>query len=280
MVLDAEKVKGRLFPKWDVIKIATIAVAVVQTIRKTYFNVDEGHRALKFNRITGTKQKVYAEGTHFTFPYLEWPITFDVRARPHLFKGTAGTQDLQMVEISLRVLARPDLTYLASLYRRLGEKYDEVVFPSIVQETLRGTVAKYNASQLVTQRETVSKDICTLLAEKASSFYIEVDDVSITDISFGTEFNAAIEAKQIAAQEVERAMYIVEKAEQEKKSAIIKAKGEAQSAVLIGKAIGNNQSFISLRKIEASKEIAESVAKSQNRVILNADDLMLDVKGM
>jgi prohibitin 2 len=47
--------------------------------------------------------------------------------------------------------------------------------------------------------------------------------VSITSLSFGKEFTHAIEAKQVAAQEAERAKFIVEKAEQDKRSAIIRA---------------------------------------------------------
>lgn len=47
--------------------------------------------------------------------------------------------------------------------------------------------------------------------------------MSITSLTFGKEFTAAIEAKQVAAQEAERAKFIVEKAEQDKRSAIIRA---------------------------------------------------------
>ena len=47
--------------------------------------------------------------------------------------------------------------------------------------------------------------------------------MSITSLTFGKEFTAAIEAKQVAAQDAERAKFIVEKAEQDKKSAVIRA---------------------------------------------------------
>ena len=55
------------------------------------------------------------------------------------------------------------------------------------------------------------------------SFNIALDDVSITNLTFGREFTAAIEAKQVAAQDAERAKFVVEKAEQDKRSAIIRA---------------------------------------------------------
>jgi len=46
-------------------------------------------------------------------------------------------------------------------------------------------------------------------------------------MTFGREFTNAVEQKQIAQQEAERAKFIVEKAEQEKNAAIIRAEGEA-----------------------------------------------------
>lgn len=71
--------------------------------------------------------------------------------------------------------------------------------------------------------QTVSREIRRILTERASHFNIALDDVSITSLSFGKEFTAAIEAKQVAAQEAERAKFVVEKAEQDKRSAVIRA---------------------------------------------------------
>ncbi|KAG1328187.1 Prohibitin-6, mitochondrial [Cocos nucifera] len=130
------------------------------------------------------------------------------------------------------------------------------------------------------KEKAVSREIRKILTERARNFNIALDDVSITSLSFGKEFTSAIEAKQVAAQEAERAKFIVEKAEQDKRSAIIRAQGEAKSAQLIGQAIASNPAFLALRQIEAAREIAQTIANSSNRVFLNSNDLLLNLQEM
>jgi regulator of protease activity HflC (stomatin/prohibitin superfamily) len=82
-----------------------------------------------------------------------------------------------------------------------------------------------------------------------------------------------------AQQDAERAKYVVLGAQQEKLTIITKAKGEAESAELIGQAVKHNPGFMSLRRIDAARDIADIVAKSGNKVYLNADSLLLNLLG-
>src|SRR4051794_26031388 len=84
-------------------------------------------------------------------------------------------------------------------------------------------------------------------------------------MTFGKEFTRAVEQKQIAQQDAERARFIVERAEQERQANVIRAEGEAESAETIGRAVAKaGDGLILIRKIEASKEIAQTLAGNPN----------------
>lgn len=136
------------------------------------------------------------------------------------------------------------------------------------------------------------------LVERARDFNIILDDVSLTELSFGKEYTAAVEAKQVAQQEAQRAAFYVERAIQEKQQKIVQAEGEAEAAkmisfftmhifnifyvfipifkkkkyfflpsthvflnryVYLGLAVSRNPGYLKLRKIRAAQSIARTV---------------------
>jgi prohibitin 1 len=244
--------------------LGPLAIGAV-VIQASLYDVPGGYRAVMFDRFAGVKDKAVGEGTHFLVPWLQRAILYDCRIKPRNISTTTGSKDLQMVSITLRVMSRPDVQHLSKIYQSLGQDYDERVLPSIGNEVLKSIVAQFDAAELITQREVVSSRIREDLLQRAGEFNITLEDVSITHLTFGKEFTQAVEAKQIAQQDAERAKFIVEKAEQERQAAVIRAEGEAEAAATISKALDKaGEAFLALRKIEASKAIVQSLSNNPN----------------
>lgn len=227
------------------------------------------------------KKDVIGEGTHFLIPWLQKAVLFDVRTKPRNISTTTGSKDMQMISLTLRVLHKPDVKRLPSIYQLLGTDYDDRVLPSIGNEVLKAIVAQFDAGELITQREIVSGRIREDLVKRAREFNLFLEDVSITHLTFGQEFTHAVEQKQVAQQEAERARFVVEKAEQEKLASIIRAEGEAEAAKMIADSFKKaGQGFVELRRIEASKEIATTLVNSRNVVYLPSQgNMLLNVGG-
>jgi prohibitin 2 len=112
--------------------------ALLLGINASLFNVEGGHRAIIFSRISGVKETIYTEGTHFylypplisktSSPWFETPIPYDVRAKPRNVASLTGTKDLQMVNITVRVLSKPNAIRLPEIYRTLGKESECLMF--------------------------------------------------------------------------------------------------------------------------------------------------------
>ncbi|KAH9582345.1 Band 7 domain [Trypanosoma melophagium] len=240
------------------------------------FVVRPGEAAILYNKITGLKETVYGEGLQCRIIGLDDIKLFNIRVRPRVLQTMTGTKDLQMVNIRLRVLFRPQADRLPQIYRTFGMDYDERILPSISNEILKAVVAEYKAEELIQKRDAVSARIYQLMQEKVTQFGLVLEDLSLVDIQFGKEFMIAVEQKQVAQQEAERFRYVVQENEQKKKAAIVRAEGEAESARLISEAIKRSgDGLLELRRIEAAVDIASHLVPLRNVTFLPGGSNML-----
>ena len=241
---------------------------VTMIANSVLYDVGPGHKAVIFDKMrNGCQDDTPGPGTHIRIPMVQDPHIIDCRCRPQVIESQTGTKDVQQVQIVLRVLSRPDESSLTRLFQQYGNRknFDAKVLPSVGNEVLKSVVAQYNAEELLSKREQISRQIYAKLTERAADFSLLLDDVSITHLQFGKEYANAIELKQVAQQEAERQEYVVQKSEQEKVASITRAEGEAQAAKIISDALSKSGSgLIEVRRIDAAKEIAETLARSRN----------------
>ena len=82
-------------------------------------------------------KEVKGEGTHFKLPWFQRFITYNVRSTPRNIKSLTGSRDLQMVDINLRIIYRPQVDKLPDMYRTLGLDYDERYDTRLVMNLIR-----------------------------------------------------------------------------------------------------------------------------------------------
>lgn len=98
-------------------KWAVPAALGLSLANASIYDVKGGTRAVIFDRLSGVKDTVMSEGTHFLIPWLQKSIIYDVRTKPRNISTTTGSKDLQMVSLTLRVLHRPEVKALPKIYQ-------------------------------------------------------------------------------------------------------------------------------------------------------------------
>lgn len=95
------------------LKLLLGAGAVAYGVRESVFTVEGGHRAIFFNRIGGVQQDtILAEGLHFRIPWFQYPIIYDIRARPrksppHRLQRPADGEHLPACTVSAQCPGAP-----------------------------------------------------------------------------------------------------------------------------------------------------------------------------
>ena len=156
-------------------------------------------------------------------------VNMDVRTAKDQVDASAASKDLQAVTSSIAVNYHLDGGYAVDVFQNIGPEYvDRVVAPAI-QNVFKASTAKFTAEELITNREAVRLMAEGQLKEQLAVYHVIVENFNIVNFDFSKEFNAAIEAKQVANQQVETAKQLLAKAQVDAQTAVAKAQGEADA---------------------------------------------------
>lgn len=196
--------------------------------------VDAGTRGVL--KTFGEVTDVYGEGLHFRMPFITSVVHVNVRTQRLESASTAASRDLQNVTTQVVLNYRPNPEQVGELIRSIGIGYTDVVIDPAVQESVKAATAQFTAEQLITQRPQVSNTIRDVLVERLGPSGIEVEALSITEFNFSEEFSRAIEAKQVAEQDVLRAERELQSAQVQARQQVAQAEAAAEARLATARA--------------------------------------------
>lgn len=190
----------------------------------TFANVSAGHVGV-ITRF-GAVQRVVDPGVVIKLPLIESVHEMETRTQKEQVDAASASKDLQEVKATIALNFHLRGEKAVVVYQNIGEKYvDRIVAPAM-QEAFKATTAKFTAEDLIGKREAVKQLAYTELKNRLDKYNIVVDDFNIVNFDFSKDFNNAIEQKQVAQQDLERA-------KTEAQTAITKAKGQADAQKIL-----------------------------------------------
>ena len=262
----AWKVKGN---KWFVIGASAAAVILLIVSMMSY--VPTGHTG-----IVTTFGKVHDvtldAGIHFKAPWNN-VLTMDNREQRRTFQLEAFSKDIQQVDVQGSVNYNIDKSTAMNLYKDVGVGYADILIGPRVQEDIKIVIAKYTAENLVENRQRMSDEIFELLKTELAPKGINIISLAIENVDFTDAFESAVEAKQVATQEKQKA-----KTQQEQQTMEAEQKAErdriaAQAAADVQKIEADAAAYAIRVNAEAEAEANKKVAESLTEALIRYTEI-------
>ena len=189
------------------------------------------------------QDEVLPEGGHFVFPGTQI-VPIDVRVKKIEAEASASSKDLQVVTSRVALNFFLDKEKANVIFQNLGLDYQTTIIQPAIQESIKSTTAQFTAEELITRRPDVKQTVSLNITERLAQRNIKVTDFSIIDFNFSSEFNRAIEEKQVAEQRALRAQNDLDRIRTEAEQARAKAEGEALANLEIARAEAEAQELL------------------------------------
>ncbi len=221
--------------------IILILLALFIVLWGTFVIIPAGHRGVVM-WWGGVEKRIMGEGLNFKVPLAETVVKVDVKVQPHPFKEIdAASKEYQIVKLTGMMNFHIDPSYVNDLYQKVGLDFANKVIDPAFNDFVKEVVPIYQISEILPKREEIRKRAMGKLGDNLARYHIIVDDIYFANIRFSPEYERAIEAKQVAQQQVETQRQVLAQREIEAQQKVATAKGEAESiqVVALGQAKAN-----------------------------------------
>ena len=230
--------------------IGAILLGLLIVGRSGIYTVDAGERGIVLT--WGAVTSVVDDGLHLKIPFIQTVMIVDVRTRKAHAPATAASSDLQRVQSEVALNYHMDPEKLAEIYTRSGLDVERTLIDPRIQEVVKAVTAKFQADKLLQQREAVKAEIELMLKNSLAPYHVVVEAVQITNFQFSDQYEAAIEAKQTAEQNAQKAKNDLERIKVEAEQKIATAQAEAEAIRIQSEAIKaqGGAGYVQLKAIE------------------------------
>ncbi|MEG1523427.1 MAG: prohibitin family protein [Clostridia bacterium] len=205
---------------------------------------------LTFGKVNET---VLQEGMHLKVPFIQQVVAINNRIVKLEVSTEAFSKDLQTISTVVSVNYHINKNMSQAIYKEVGLGFEDVLVTPSVNEVLKAVTAKYTAQELVGSRSEVSVLLDEGLNGKLNDYGVYVDELNIISWNFSEEYINAVEAKQVAEQNL-----IKTRTEQEQ--ALVVANTEAQKRVIAAEAEANEIKVLAQAKSESNRLLTESLS--------------------
>lgn len=229
-------------------------IFIIIILAESVVIVQAGHRGVVLY-LGAVENRVLGEGMHFIIPFAEQVIQLEVRTLKYQAEASAASNDLQEVQTVIALNYHIDPSDANAIFQQLGADYSDRIIAPTIQESVKASVAKFNAEELITKRETAKGVIADAIRNTLSDRDIVVETVFITDFKFSQAFADQIEQKVVAFQKFLteqnnlRAIQVIAnqtvvQAEAQARANIAKANGESQAIRIINEQLRENPQYL------------------------------------
>ena len=211
--------------------------------------VGPGERGIKI-RLGQVQPESYGEGLHFIFPFIQKFKTMDVKTQKNSLTTAVYTKDIQQARITYVINFNIQPDKVNKLFQEVGIDYVGKILTPVVEGTIKDIIGKWNAQDLIANREKATDDILFKLQNQLSEKYINVTDFQMTEINYSDVFERAIESKVTAEQEALKAKNKTVQVEEEAKQKVIAAQAEAKSMAIRAQALAQNKSLVQYEAVQ------------------------------
>ena len=246
------KDKAGNFSPFKLVLLIFVVILAVIFLGSSFVVIPAGHTgvALTFGKV---EDVVLQEGLHFKVPFVQKIVVVDNRIVKLDVNTEAFSKDLQTINTVVAVNYHVGKENSQTLYKNVGMGFEEVLISPAVNEVLKAVTAKYTAVELVSSRAEVSMLLDEGLNEKMNAYGIFINELNIINWDFSEEYINAVEAKQVAEQNL-----IKTRTEQEQ--ALVIANTEAQKRVIAAEAEANEIKVLAEANAESNRIITESIS--------------------